>query len=485
MAESPRPHHWITLGLLTTAGISFALMQTLVIPALPFFRHEFDASTSAVAWLLTGFLLSSAVLTPILGKLGDAHGKKRVLALSLLIFGLGSLGCACANGLVPLVAFRVLQGAGAAVFPLSFGIIRDEFPPEKVGMAIGTVSSVFGVGGGLGLVLSGVILEHLDWRWLFLVGAGPVLVSCALIARFVPESPVKTPTRPDYRGAATMSLGLAALLMAVTEGPHWGLLSAGVLALAAAAVAMLAAFAHIERRVAEPLVDLGTLTQRAMAATNATTVLVGFSMTAFFVILPAFVQVPDGLPAPLDYGFGASPVQTGLFFVPCSLAMIVAGPLAGALGTRHGFGLVLRLGLGLMAAGFTLLAAFHGQEWTPYAWLAVMGTGVAFALAATGALVIAHAPAKQTGVAGGVNLIMRTVGGALGAQIAASVISASTPAGSPYPLERGFTIAFAIAAAGAIVGIAPTLLLGAGGESRRRLGRRRAGVRGRPVADAA
>jgi Major Facilitator Superfamily len=163
---------------------------------------------------------------------------------------------------------------------------------------------------------------------------------------------------------------------------------------------MLALFVRIERRVAEPLVDLGTLTQRAMAATNATTVLVGFSMTAFFVILPAFVQVPDGLAAPLDYGFGASPVQTGLFFVPCSVAMIVAGPVAGALGTRHGFGLVLRAGLVLMAAGFSLLAAFHGQQWTPYVWLAVMGTGVAFALAATGALVIAHAPAKQSGVAG-------------------------------------------------------------------------------------
>src|SRR3954467_9056088 len=260
--------HNVTLALLTVAGIAFALMQTLVVPSLPFFQREFHTTPEWTTWLVTSFLVSSSVLTPIIGKLGDAHGKKKLLVISLAIFGLASLGAAAAWNIGSLVAFRALQGAGAAIFPLSFGIIRDEFPAEKVGMAIGTVSSVFGVGGGLGLVLSGVILEHLDWRWLFLVGAGPVLVSCALIARFVPESPVKTPTRPDYRGAATMSLGLAALLMAVTEGPHWGLLSAGVVALPPPAVAMLAMFVRIERRVAEPLVDLGTLTQRAMAATN-------------------------------------------------------------------------------------------------------------------------------------------------------------------------------------------------------------------------
>ena len=115
--------------------------------------------------------MSSSVLTPILGKLGDAHGKKRLLVISLAIFGVASLGAALAPNIGALIVFRALQGAGAAIFPLAFGIIRDEFPPEKVGVAIGTISSVFGVGGGVGLVLSGVIVEHLSWHWLFLVGA--------------------------------------------------------------------------------------------------------------------------------------------------------------------------------------------------------------------------------------------------------------------------------------------------------------------------
>ena len=208
-----RQNHWVTLGLLTTAGISFALMQTLVVPALPFFQREFDTSANNVTWIATGFLLSSSVLTPILGKLGDAHGKAKMLVISLAIFGLASLGAALAWSLESLIFFRIVQGTGAAVFPLSFGIIRDEFPPERVGVGIGTVSSVFGAGGGIGLVLSGVILEHLEWHWLFLVGGIPVLISAALIAKFVPESPIKTPARPDYPGAATLSVGLLALLL--------------------------------------------------------------------------------------------------------------------------------------------------------------------------------------------------------------------------------------------------------------------------------
>ena len=136
----------LTLTLLTAAGVSLALMQTLVIPALPFFGREFGESASWTAWIVTGFLLSSSVLTPIVGRLGDAHGKKRVLVASLTIFGLASLGAALAWNLPSLIAFRVVQGVGAAVFPLSFAIIRDEFPPERVGFAIGTVSSAFGIG---------------------------------------------------------------------------------------------------------------------------------------------------------------------------------------------------------------------------------------------------------------------------------------------------------------------------------------------------
>src|SRR5215211_658735 len=165
-----RRDHRIILALLATAGVAFAVMQTLTFPALPFFRREFGASQAAVTWIVTGFLLSSSVFVPLFGRLGDMHGKKRMLVASLAALGLGSLGAAAASSLGWLVAFRVLQGAGAAVFPLAFGILRDEYPREKLGVAVGVMSAVVGAGGGLGLVSSGLILEQLGWQWLFLLG---------------------------------------------------------------------------------------------------------------------------------------------------------------------------------------------------------------------------------------------------------------------------------------------------------------------------
>ncbi len=451
------------LALLTIAGVAFAVMQTLVVPALPFFQREFGASATAVTWIATGFLLSSSVLTPILGKLGDAYGKKRMLVISLAIFGFGSLGAAASWSLETLIACRVLQGAGAAVFPLSFGIIRDEFPPEKVGLGIGTMSSVFGAGGGIGLVASGVIIENFSWHWLFIAGGVPVLLSAALIWRLVPESREKRPTKPDYAGALALSAALASLLVAISEGTRWGWTSFGVLGLVAVSVVAFVVWARIEHRVDEPLVDLRTFTRREMAATNVTTLIVGFSMFSTFILLPNFVQMPNGLPpqvaAQLGYGFGASPVEVGLYFIPSSVAMIVAGPLAGALGTKYGRILPLRAGIVFLVLALGLLTVAHGAPWTIYAWMVLLGIGLAFCFAALGNLVIDYSRPGETGVASGMNTIMRTIGAALGSQVAAAIISSNTLAGTQVPLERGFTIAFGIGAVGALVALVPTLLL--------------------------
>ena len=463
MSETERQHYGVTLALLTVAGISFAVMQTLVVPALPFFQREFDTTASWVTWIATGFLLSSSVLTPILGKLGDSYGKKRMLVISLAIFGLASLAAAAAWNLQTLIVCRVLQGAGAAVFPLSFGIIRDEFPPEKIGLGVGTVSSVFGVGGGVGLVLSGVIIEHLTWHWLFLIGAIPVLASTVLLALYVPESPIKHHTRPDYLGGLTLSLALGTLLVAISEGSNWGWTSGGVLGLGAASVTFFALWAWIENRVPEPLVDLRTFARREMAATNVTTLVMGFSMFSTFILLPNFVQQPLGLPAELaesiTYGFNASPIEVGLFFLPSSVAMMLAGPFAGALGTKRGNALPLRIGIGFLALALTLLATVHDEPWTIYAWMVFMGLGLAFSFAALGALVIEYSEPGETGVASGMNTIMRTIGAALGSQVAAAIISANTIAATEVPAEKGFTLAFTISAVGALVALGPTFLL--------------------------
>jgi MFS family permease len=318
------------------------------------------------------------------------------------------------------------------------------------------VSSVFGAGGGIGLVLSGVIIQELTWHWLFLIGALPVLISTALIARFVPESPVKTPARPDYVGGATLSVALAALLIAISEGSEWGWTSAGVLSLLGASAVLFAVWAAVEARVPEPLMDLRTFARREMAATNTTTLIMGFAMFSSFIVLPNFVQVPPER----GFGFGASPIEVGLYFLPSSVAMMIAGPLAGAMGTRYGRVPPLRIGILFLILALTLLAVAHDDSWNIYVWMCFMGVGLAFCFASLGTLVIDYSRPGETGVASGMNTIMRTVGAALGSQVAAAIISANTFAGTEIPLERGFTTAFVVSAGAAVLAFAPTLLLG-------------------------
>ena len=179
----------------------------MVFPALRTFQDAFGSSTAWTTWVLTGFLVSGAVLTPILGRLGDQFGKERLLLISLGLFLAGCLGAAFAWNLWSLIAFRVVSGAGGALFPLSFAIIRDEFPPEKVKVGIGLLSAVWGVGGGFGIVLSGLIVDNFSWRYLFLLGSIPVALSLVLVARYVPESPIRSPSKVDVPGALLLSGG--------------------------------------------------------------------------------------------------------------------------------------------------------------------------------------------------------------------------------------------------------------------------------------
>src|SRR5215203_288788 len=220
--EPERQHYNVTLGVLTLAGIAFAFQQTMVFPALPAFQDDFGSTTAWTTWVLTAFLVSAAVATPILGRLGDQYGKERMLLVSLGLFLAGCVGAAAAWNIWSLIAFRILSGAGGALFPLSFAIIRDEFPADRVKVAIGLLSAVFGVGGGLGIVLSGLIVDHVSWRWLFILGSIPVAASLLLVRRFVPESPVRSPSRVDIPGALLLAGGLISLMLALTEGEDWG-----------------------------------------------------------------------------------------------------------------------------------------------------------------------------------------------------------------------------------------------------------------------
>src|SRR5436853_5660784 len=190
-AASPSPR--TVLAVLSLGGIAYALLQSLVLPALPQIQESLHTSEDAVGWILTAYLLSASVLTPIIGRLGDMYGKERLLMIVLMLLALGTLISALASSLGVMIVGRLIQGAGGGIFPLAFSIIRDEFPNERVPGSIGLVSSLLGIGGGAGVVLAGVVTQNLSYHWLFWFPLGLIVLTAFLTWRYIPESPVNTP----------------------------------------------------------------------------------------------------------------------------------------------------------------------------------------------------------------------------------------------------------------------------------------------------
>ncbi len=446
-AEPGRQHYNLTLAILTMAGTAFALQQTMVFPALSTFQSEFDTTAAWATWVLTAFLLTASVATPLLGKLGDQHGKERMLVVALSIFLVGTIGGAFAWNIGSLIAFRALAGAGGAVFPLSFGIIRDEFPPEKVKVGIGLLSAVFGVGGGFGIVLSGVIVDNLSWRWLFVAGAIPVAASIVLVHRYVPESPIKTRTRLDVPGAVLLAGALVSLLVALTEGEGWGWTSLEFGGLIAASAILFVAWVLTELHIREPMVDMRMMSRRPVFLTNTTALIAGFAMFGSFVLVPQFVSTPESA----GYGFGASSTVAGLYLVPSSIMMLFAGPVAGMLGRRYGSKWPLSLGMAFIAVAALGLATRHDEPVQIIVAMVLLGAGVAASFAAMAALITENVKATETGVATGMNTVMRTVGGVVGGQIGAAILTSYAVARTGLPGEQAYSIAFGLSAGAAAI----------------------------------
>jgi MFS family permease len=443
--EQPRQSANATFAVLGTGAMAYVLLQSLVVPALPTLQVALHTSQSTVSWLLTAYLLSASVATPVLGRLGDMFGKERMLVIVLAALTAGSLVAALTSSIAVMIAARVLQGLGGAVFPLAFGIIRDEFPRERVAGAIGGISTLLGVGGGLGIVLAGPIVDHLNYHWLFWIPL--VMTAFATVATFlfVPESPVKTPGSVNVVAGALLSGWLVALLVGVSEGSSWGWSSGRVLGLFAAAALMFAGWVAVELRSRVPLVDVRLMRTPIVWWTNVSAFLFGFGMYSMMVVLPEFMETPRQA----GYGFGASVTAAGLALLPATLAMIVVGMAIGPITAAVGSKVPLVAGGFVGGGAFAFLALAHTQVWQVYVALALAGVGMGLAFSAMTNLIVEAVPSTQTGVATGMNANIRTVGGAIGSQVVVSVITSGIVAGA-LPQERGYVLSFIVMAVGMI-----------------------------------
>lgn len=459
MTGVERQHYNVTFTLLAVAAVAYALLQSLVAPALLTIQEDLHTTTAGAAWILTAYLLSASVITPIAGRLGDMYGKKRVMVAVLVVLALGTALAGLATTIGVMIVARLIQGAGGAIFPLSFAIIRDEFPRERVPHGIALISAILGIGGGLGIVLAGPIVEHLTYHWLFWFPLVAVVIATIGIFIFVPESPVRTRGRIDPIGAVLLAAWLTALLVPISEGPVWGWTSPKTLGLFALAAVLIPVWVWAESRSRAPLVDMQMMRLRPVWTTNLAALVLGFGMFASFVLVPEFVE----LPARDGFGFGASVTQAGLFMLPATIGMLIGGPISGRLSSTVGSRVPLILGALLSCIAFVLLTLAHDQRWEIYLALLVMGIGIGFAFASMANLIVESVPAQQTGVATGMNTIIRSTGGAIGSQVSAAIVTATLVAGRPT--DRGFTLAFAAAAGALAFGFVVALYVPKPGEA--------------------
>jgi MFS family permease len=447
----------LILAVLSLAGLAYAVLASAVIPALPTFQHSLHASETGAAWLLTGFLVSASVGTSIIGRLGDIYGKERLLVWTLVVLAAGTLLAALSGSLGLLILARVIQGVAGGIFPLAFSIARDEFPADKVAGSIGLMSSILGVGSGFGLVLGALIVQHLGWHWLFWIPLVVTVIAAWCTWRYIPESPVRSPGRVNWLAATLMSIGISALLIGIAQTTVWGWGGTRTLAAFAVGLAFCALWIVVEIRSRHPLVDMTMMRLRGVWTTNLAAFLLGAGMYSSFVVLPQFAQLPKRT----GFGFGASIVVASLYLLPTALTMGALGFTAGAVSRRFGSKAALIAGTAVSAIAFAYAALEHRHPLDMLITATLLGIGIGLAFAALGNLIVQAVPFTQTGVASGMNTVMRTLGGALGGQISATLIADNTAHG--LPTVTGFTSTYVMATAFLVVCVlAGTLVPGRG-----------------------
>ncbi len=409
--------------------LAYALTQTMPVPTVNVLRQAFDTSAAATTWaVVSAPLLAGAVLTPVIGRLGDQFGKRRALLTVLAVFLAGSVTALVSWDIGVLIAARAVQGVSLAVMALGYGILRESLPADRVPFALGLTAGVLGGGAGGALVVGGLIVDHLPWRAMFLAGCLLVGTALVLVARYVPESRVRASGRPDLLGAGVLGLGLAALLLALTQAPAWGWTSPGVIALAAAGTVLFGLFIVVERRVAQPLVDPELFTHRPILMAN-----LGVCL--------------------LYTCFALSVTGAGLVMLPGSVATLPAGSVAGWMGGRLGPRAVLGLGLAVAVLGAAAMALGHDTAWQVAGLWVVFSIGSGLAMAALPALVSSAAPADRVASANGINVVARTVGGSVGSQLGIAVLASQTLPGTGTAAASAFGLSFWIAAGAAALGV--------------------------------
>jgi MFS family permease len=426
-------------------GLSFvvltvAVLQTAVVPVLGIIADQLDASLVAVSWAVTANLLAAAAATPLIGRLADLHSKKRVLLWVLAVVLVGSVLAATTSSLALLIVGRVLQAASFALYPIGVAILREELSEDRMVSAMSVLSGTLGFGGGTGLVVVGLLMNHgANYHRVFWLTTAFTVVVIAIVVFVVPARPRSTSGTIDWLGAAGLAAGLSAMLLAITQGNAWGWTSPRTLACAAGGIVITVGWWLWERRAKQPLVSTKMLSRRPIMLTNLATIFVGMGLYFAFLGLTQFVQIPRDT---AGYGFGATVLEASvIYLLPGALTGFLVALVSGRFIDRFGARPVLVVAAAAGITGFLFIAIAHDAPWQVIVASILANAYISLGYGALPALVVSEVSAGETGVATGMNAIARTIGSSTAAALVA-VLLGRTIDGSSVPAESSFIAIF-------------------------------------------
>jgi EmrB/QacA subfamily drug resistance transporter len=414
----PYARRWQALLVLALSLLVISVGNTILNVALPTIQEELDASAGELQWIVDGYLLVYAGLLLAAGGLGDRFGRRRALLLGLVTFGLGSTLAAVAPGTNELIACRALMGVGAAaIMPTTLSIITNLFPDHERPKAIAIWAAVAGMGVAIGPVSGGWLIEHADWRWIFVVNL-PAVAGCAAAAlALVPESRDPGARRVDVVGTALSVAGLAALVWALIEAPDRGWTSAPILAAFAAAAGIAAAFVAWERRVAQPLLDVRVFRNLRFSAASLSIAFIFFALMGVMYLLTTYLQPVLGMSA----------LDAGVLMLAVAGGMVVATRASMAVVPRLGTKVAVAGGLLIVAAALAMLAGCDTGtgDGRIVLVLGLMGAGMGLAMSPATEAIMGSLPPERAGIGSAMNDVVREVAGTLGVAVLGSVLTSA------------------------------------------------------------
>lgn len=451
MTQTRRPKPtWIVVGTLSLSGILAALQHTMIIAQLPEVPVLYSVSPDDTSWVITITLLTGAIATPILARLADMYGKKLMIVVSMLTLVVGSLVAVLPLGFGALIVGRGLQGTSAALIPIAMSIMRDELPKERLGFGIALMGATLGVGGAVGMPLSGVLSETLGFESLFWLSALLGAVTVLAVVLVVRESPVRTRGRFDVLGAFLLTLALTGLLLGISKGATWGWASPPTLIAFGTAIVLFAVWLPTQLRTPVPMVDLRTAVRRPVLLTNISSFAGNAAMFVNLLVTAQQLQQPEQ-----SGGFGLDPMTAGLAMFPPALTWLIMSPISGVLLNRIGARATLLLGSVLLVGAYLFRVLMRGSIAEVVIGSSLVHVGAALTFAAIPAIIMASVPITETASANGLNSLVRAIGSAVSSAVVGGVLAAVavTIDGVEHPRPEAFLIVIAFAFACSVLAL--------------------------------